>query len=52
MGQESPIQLGQRRQDARQEVPMRTPKQLYAEERIMYRGTRTIDAESPDFMRM
>src|SRR5260370_38572591 len=36
MGQESPIQLGQRRQDARQEVPMRTPKPLYAHERRMY----------------
>src|SRR4029450_12610531 len=33
MGQESPIKLGQRGQDARQEVPMRTPKQLYAQER-------------------
>src|SRR4029453_13955650 len=37
MGQESPIQLGQRRQDARQEVPMRTPKPLYAHERMIYR---------------
>jgi hypothetical protein len=36
MGQESPIQLDQRRQDARQEVPMRTPKPLYAHERMMY----------------
>src|SRR4029450_4691955 len=36
MGQESPIKLGQRGQDARQEVPMRTPKQLYAQERIIY----------------
>jgi hypothetical protein len=36
MGQESPIQLSQRGQDARQEVPMRTPKQLYAHERIIY----------------
>src|SRR5215510_6183577 len=36
MGQESPIQLGQRRQDARQEVPMRTPKPLYAHERMIY----------------
>src|SRR5215469_7728533 len=36
MGQESPIQLGQHRQDARQEVPMRTPKPLYAHERMIY----------------
>jgi hypothetical protein len=36
MGQESHIQLSQRGQDARQEVPMRTPKQLYAQERIIY----------------
>jgi len=36
MGQDSPIQLGQRRQDARQEVPMRTPKPLYAHERMIY----------------
>src|SRR5438445_13246125 len=36
MGEESPIKLGQRGQDARQEVPMRTPKQLYAQERIIY----------------
>src|SRR6266436_2787434 len=36
MGQESPIKLGQRGQDARQEVPMRTPKQLYAQERMIY----------------
>jgi hypothetical protein len=36
MGQESPIKLGQRGQDARQEVPMRTPQQLYAQERMIY----------------
>jgi hypothetical protein len=36
MDQEFPIQLSQRGQDARQEVPMRTPKQLYAQERIIY----------------
>ncbi len=35
MGQESPIKLGQRGQDARQEVPMRTPKPLYAQKRII-----------------
>ena len=28
MGKESPLKLGQRGQDAREEVPMRTPKQL------------------------
>src|SRR4029434_8177228 len=37
MGKTSPLKLGQRGQDAGQEVPMRTPKQLYAEERIIYR---------------
>src|SRR6267143_5358564 len=36
MGQESPIKLCQRGQDARQEVPMRTPQQLYAQERMIY----------------
>ena len=36
MGKESPLKLSQRGQDARQEVPMRTPKRLYAEERIIY----------------
>ena len=36
MGKESPLKLGQRGQDAREEVPMRTPKQLYAQERIIY----------------
>jgi hypothetical protein len=37
MGKTFPLKLGQRGQDAGQEVPMRTPKQLYAEERIIYR---------------
>src|SRR5438132_1207002 len=36
MGQEFPLKLGQRGQDAREEVPMRTPKRLYAHERIIY----------------
>src|SRR6266581_5446570 len=36
MGQEFLLKLGQRGQDARQEVPMRTPKQLYAHERMIY----------------
>jgi len=36
MGQEFPLKLGQRRQDASEEVPMRTPKQLYAHQRIIY----------------
>src|ERR1700757_2331047 len=36
MDKTSPLQLGQRGPDARQEVPMRTPKRLYAEERIIY----------------
>ena len=36
MGKESPLKLGRRGQDAREEVPMRTPKQLYAQERIIY----------------
>jgi hypothetical protein len=36
MGKESALKLGQRGQDARQEVPMRTPKQLYAHERMIY----------------
>src|SRR2546428_693301 len=37
MGKESPLTLSQRGQDAREEVPMRTPKRLYAEERIIYK---------------
>src|SRR5215467_8298152 len=37
MGKTVPLKLGQRGQDASQEMPMRTPKQLYAEERIIYR---------------
>jgi Transposase, Mutator family len=36
MGKESPLKLGARGQDAREEVPMRTPKQLYAHERMIY----------------
>jgi hypothetical protein len=36
MGKASTLKLGQRGQDAHQEVPMRTPKQLYAEERLIY----------------
>jgi Transposase, Mutator family len=36
MGKESPLKLSQRGPDARKEVPMRTPKRLYAEERIIY----------------
>jgi hypothetical protein len=36
MGKESALKLGQREPDARQEVPMRTPKQLYAHERMIY----------------
>ena len=36
MGKESALKLGQRGQDARQEVPMRTPKPLYAHERMIY----------------
>jgi len=36
MGKESPLKLSQRGQDAREEVPMRTPKRLYAAERIIY----------------
>ena len=35
MGKESPLKFSQRGQDARAEVPMRTPKRLYAEERII-----------------
>lgn len=35
MGKESLLKHSQRGQDARQEVPMRTPKQLYAQERII-----------------
>ena len=36
MGKESPLKLRQREPDAGEEVPMRTPKRLYAEERIIY----------------
>jgi len=36
MGKESPLKLSQRGPDAREEVPMRTPKRLYAEARIIY----------------
>src|SRR5213592_3417325 len=36
MGTISSLKRGQRRADARQEVPMRTPKRLYAQERIIY----------------
>jgi len=36
MGKESILKLGQRGPDARQEVPMRTPKQFYAHERMIY----------------
>src|SRR6266571_9561850 len=36
MGKESALTLGQRGPDAHQEVPMRTPKQLYAHERMVY----------------
>src|SRR5215471_12874589 len=36
MGKESVLKLGQRGPDACQEVPMRTPKPLYAHERIIY----------------
>ena len=36
MGKESPLKLSQRGLDARVEVPMRTPKRLYAEKRIIY----------------
>lgn len=36
MGKEPPLQCSQRGQDAREEVPMRTPKRLYAQERIIY----------------
>ena len=36
MGKESPLKLSQREPDAREEVPMRTPKRLYAEARIIY----------------
>jgi hypothetical protein len=36
MGKEAALKLSQRGSDARQEVPMRTPKQLYAHERIIY----------------
>jgi hypothetical protein len=36
MGKASALTLGQRGPDARQEVPRRTPQQLYAHERMMY----------------
>src|SRR5439155_1362682 len=36
MGQGFPLKLSQREQDARQEAPMRTPKRLYAQQRIIY----------------
>jgi hypothetical protein len=36
MGKASVLTLGQRGPDARQEVPMSTPKPLYAHERVMY----------------
>jgi Transposase, Mutator family len=36
MGKESPLKLGECGQDAREEVPMKTPKQLYAQERTIY----------------
>src|SRR2546427_2983657 len=36
MGQEDPFKLGQRRPNAREEEPMRTPQRLYAQERIIY----------------
>src|SRR5713101_7425930 len=36
MGKISPLKRGQRRPDARQEAPMRTPKRLYAQERMIY----------------
>ena len=36
MGKEFPLKPDQRGQDAGQEVPMRTPRQLYAAERIIY----------------
>ena len=35
MGKASVLTLGQRGPDARQEVPMRIPKPLYAHERVM-----------------
>jgi len=36
MGKAFPLKLCQRKRDAGQEVPMRTPKRLYAEQRIIY----------------
>src|SRR2546430_16904342 len=36
MGEKSPCNLCERGQDAGQEVPRRTPKRLYPEERIIY----------------
>src|SRR5262249_48846887 len=35
-GKASPLKLSRRELDAREEVPMRTPKRLYAEARIIY----------------
>src|SRR5438876_5432962 len=35
MGQEFPLTLGQRGQDAREEVPMRTPKRLSAQQCVI-----------------
>ena len=36
MGKESALKLCRRGPDARQKVPMRTPKQLYVHERLIY----------------
>src|SRR5499425_133529 len=36
MGKEPPLTFSQRGQDARDEAPMRTPKRLYAQERLIY----------------
>ena len=41
MGKASVLTLGQRGPDARQEVPMSTPKPLYAHERVMSYGQKT-----------
>src|SRR5437667_3394714 len=46
MGQISPLKLGQRGPDTRQEVPMRTPKQLYAHERSIYQPEFLTNAET------
>src|SRR5215813_9769067 len=40
MGQEFPLKLGQRGQDASEEAPMRTPKRLYAQQRLIYQPER------------